>query len=365
MEIILQKTISLCEVCYRHVKAYTFENNGSIWLHKECNYHGSFTTLLEKKASFYYDELLNNSLISTSQWHEPDGVIIEVTDRCNLTCPHCYHKPDNTLNDQSIDSILTRVNNFPSYFKDIILAGAEPTVRKDLFELCNRIIDNKRRIILCTNGVKLSNLDYTKQLKEMDVNNNVAVSISLNHPNYQGKVVHAKILEGIRNCLKLQLKIHSISYTLETYDDLNFVLNEIQELGRACTVYRLSGGANIGRCLNELNPSLSKFVEEMFKVVHINKWSYYKTLGTNLPNLYMVEINGITHQIVKWSDVTSIDMEASLQFKGGWTNFVPDKPITQYLHQIILRDRVINNKQPLYDTVSKRYWSKPISNKLL
>ena len=32
---------------------------------------------------------------------------MEVTDKCNLNCPHCYHKPDNkTVADKPMEQIL-------------------------------------------------------------------------------------------------------------------------------------------------------------------------------------------------------------------------------------------------------------------
>jgi hypothetical protein len=67
----------------------------------------------------------------------------------------------------------------------------------------------------------------------------------------------------------------------------------------------------------------------------------------------MVNINGITHRIIQWSDVKTIDLE-QLQC-GPWCDFVPGKPVTNFLHQIMLRDAAVNKKMILYDTVPNRY----------
>mgnify|MGYP005686506597 FL=1 len=44
---------------------------------------------------------------------------------------------------------------------------------------------------------------------------------------------------------------------------------------------------------------------------------------------------------------------------GPWCDFVPGKPVTNFLHQIMLRDGHVNKGQPLYDTVPPQYLFKP------
>ena len=127
--------------------------------------------------------------------------------------------------------------------------GAEPTVRNDLPELIEEI--NKialRPIMILTNGVNLSRIDYASQFTKFD---NVYFTFGLNHPDYQGHVVRYKQEDGLKNCKTLGLKIKNISYTIEGFYQLEYCLNEIQQFNKEnqyCNMYRIRVGADIGRC---------------------------------------------------------------------------------------------------------------------
>ena len=86
-------------------------------------------------------------------------------------------------------------------------------------------------------------------------------------------------------------------------------------------------------------------------------WTWEKESADDNLYHYMVKINGITHRIIQWSDPKTIDME-QLQC-GPWCDFVPGKPVTNFLHQIMLRDAVVNEGKSLHDTVSAQYQFQP------
>ena len=129
------KTLSLCHICYKHIPAERITKNNAVYLIKTCPEHGRMEYMVEHDVEFY------NSLEYDREGYSiPQGIMIEVTDRCNLNCPHCYHEPDNKVVDRSIDSILKQIEeNVHPEAGAIILAGAEPTVRKDLPELVEAI----------------------------------------------------------------------------------------------------------------------------------------------------------------------------------------------------------------------------------
>lgn len=168
------ETFSICEHCYRHVPAVRFERDGAIWLGKKCKWHGESEYLVEPNASFYINYV----------HPKPSNITycIDVTNRCNLNCPHCYQIPDNISKDPSIDYILNMVKSWPDDGYNVALMGAEPTTRKDLPELCKSIQSlpgKPRSIMILTNGVYLSDYEYAKQFAGM---NNVLWTIGLNHP---------------------------------------------------------------------------------------------------------------------------------------------------------------------------------------
>ena len=91
-------------------------------------------------------------------------VVIDVTHRCNMTCKNCYI-PNRDIPDMNMERMLAAISKFPK--KTMIrIIGAEPTMRKDLFEMISRIKKTRNRVTLLTNGLRLSRNAYVKDLKK-------------------------------------------------------------------------------------------------------------------------------------------------------------------------------------------------------
>jgi molybdenum cofactor biosynthesis enzyme MoaA len=300
--------------------------------------------MIEKDAVFYH------SLVNNKQAYDAGGYVVEVTDRCNLSCPHCYQEPDNKKQDKTIETILAQINSFPKDNYSITLAGAEPTMRKDLGSLVAEIKKTGRPVNILTNAVKLSDADYVAELRE---NGCEFITVGLNHPDYQGEKIHAKQLEAIKNCLDFGLKIKNINYTVENNTQIPFILNEIQDFGNTAEEYRIRGGADIGRAPNEPTQFLSTLVYEIHRQVAKNKWQWTKIAADDNIYHYTVEINGLTHRIIQWADAKTVDLD-ELQC-GPWGSFIPNAPLTNLMHQVILRDVAINKHLPLLDSIPEKY----------
>ena len=350
----LGESTSLCEHCYRHVPANVFERDGSIWIGKTCPTHGHSEYMIERDADFYkslsYD-------LSQPAYRAPDGCMIEITDRCNLKCPHCYHEPDNKTTDKPIDLILSQIDSFPKDIGAVILAGAEPTLRKDLFvllkeirKLLDRTGKEHQHISMISNGIKFSNLEFTRTAYEAGLD---YPAIGLNHHTYQGMSVHKKQIQGIKNLVKVGSPIYYVGYTLEHIDHFKDALDEIQEFGSDAIQYRIRAGSDIGRNPDEPRWFLSDHVKFVKAYVDSKGWSWEKIPGDDNIYHYMVKINGITHRLIQWCDVKSIDLNELCT--GPWCDFVPGKPISNFLHQVILRDASVNKGIALWDTVPSKY----------
>lgn len=346
------ETVSLCEHCYRHVPAKKFIRDGSVWMSKQCTEHGYSEYMIERDADFY-----NNLKFDPYGYDVPSGIMIEVTDRCNLKCPHCYHEPENATTDKPIDLIMSQLESWPKDAGSVILAGAEPTLRKDLPDLIRRIYHWQQAtsrvdqdITILTNGVKFADQEWVQKIKDAGCR---AVMIGLNHHTYQGDTVHQKQLQGIKNCKEAGIIVYYVGYTLENLDHIPDVLEEIQKLGNSALQYRVRAGSDIGRNPDEPRYYLSDHVKTIKEFVISRGWSWEKISADDNLYHYMVKINGIVHRLIQWSDPKTIDME-ELRC-GPWCDFVSGKPITNFLHQIMLRDAAVNKNMPLWDTVPKRY----------
>ena len=215
---------------------------------------------------------------------------------------------------------------------------------------CNR----KEDIAILTNGVKFSDRNWTRQIAEAGI---TAVMIGMNHCSYQGKKIHEKQLIGIDNCIKEGIFVYYVGYTLEHLDHMEEVLEEIQSLGNKSWQYRIRAGSDIGRSPDEPKFFLSRHVAKIKEICERKGWTWEKKTADDNLYHYMVNINGIPHRIIQWSDPKTIDLE-QLQC-GPWCDFVPGKPVTNFLHQIMLRDAVVNEGKFLHDTVPEKYMFKP------
>lgn len=343
---ILNDTISLCEKCYRHISAVKFVKNNSVWLGKTCPKHGYTEHLVEPDSDFYINYKYPKKTYTS--------YFIEVTNKCNLVCPHCYQLPDNTSSDPSIDYILDQINSWDDDGYVVSLAGAEPTARKDLDLLIKRIKELSglpRKIIVLTNAVNLADVDYAKKFVGID---NLFWTIGLNHPDYHGQKIRNKQLQGIENCIFLGLKIKNISYTLENLDQLEYCLEEIQEFYPSkCEQFRIRVGADIGRNPKGDQVYLSQLVTATKNIAINKKWTFNADIRTGIRAHYPVFVNNVYIKLIQWPDVTTLDME-EIQTET-WADLLPGKPISPLVHQVILRDQLINKKQMLFDTVPEKY----------
>lgn len=341
-------THSLCEHCYRHIPAKRFIRDGSIYLGKTCPKHGYHECLVEIDSEFYLNQ--------DYERRKPNSYWLDITNRCNLDCPHCYQMPENTSTDPSVDYILFQIGNYPDNGFPISLVGAEPTTRRDLPELIRKIQElpgKPRMIMIVTNGINLGKIDYASQFVGIK---NLKWTIGLNHPDYNGGVIRKKQEEGIKNCVSLGLTIKNFTYTLGSLDQLPYVLEEIQEWYRKgiCDNARIQVGVDIGRTPEDhgVELYLSDLVKATKEVVLDKNWSWEPTSEGNRTH-YAVYINGVLHRLIKWVDVKTIDF--SEVFSESLAELVPGKPMSTLLHQVILRDRFVNQKQPLFDTLPEQY----------
>jgi hypothetical protein len=195
----LEKTYSVCPACYqdgkiKKISATIVEENGKIWITKECDKHGSFKDIYFGDVSLYnrwmkYKVTGRSSPdVKTKIFDEPvlydehksQTVLTNllVTNRCNLRCSYCFMNAgasgyvyEPTL--EEIKQMLQQARNErPLGSKAIQITGGEPTIREDLFEIIRMARDaGFSHVQLNSNGIKLAeSVEYCKQLKEAKVN---------------------------------------------------------------------------------------------------------------------------------------------------------------------------------------------------
>jgi len=99
----------------------------------------------------------------------PLEVRIEVTNKCNLKCLHCYNSSGQANNNELSTNELLYVIKQLSEMKvfQIELEGGEPFIRKDLFDIVKAAKDNFK-VSITTNATLINNLTNKEFLKMFD-----------------------------------------------------------------------------------------------------------------------------------------------------------------------------------------------------
>jgi tetraether lipid synthase len=186
---ILKHTRSICSTCGEIVPAtYEVREHEQVFFTRTCPTHGEVDTELGDHATFYrnsfeveklmierYGDGGNTDLsrgLSPFPLRKPAGLaILEVTERCNLTCPMCYAYSSPSERDYSLEEIETRLDQLIAVEgKGISLqiSGGEPSVRKDLDKIAAMV---KRKgfgqLEMVSNGIRLAREpDFADKLVE-------------------------------------------------------------------------------------------------------------------------------------------------------------------------------------------------------
>jgi uncharacterized radical SAM superfamily Fe-S cluster-containing enzyme len=174
-------TQSVCSTCLRRVDAKIVFEDEKVYMLKNCRLHG-FEKVLIATDIEYYKNCRNYAKRSEiplkfntkthfgcpydcglCQDHEQHSclTVIEVTDRCNLSCPTCYamsspsYGRHRTL--EEIEAMLDVVVANEGEPDVVQISGGEPTIHPQFFEILD-IAKTKpiRHLMLNTNGIRIA-----------------------------------------------------------------------------------------------------------------------------------------------------------------------------------------------------------------
>jgi uncharacterized radical SAM superfamily Fe-S cluster-containing enzyme len=183
-------TISLCPHCLKRVDAKIVFENSNVYMLKNCPEHG-FQKVLIATDIDYYKNMRNYNKPSEMplhfntkthygcpydcglcEDHEQHSclTIVEITDRCNLTCPTCYamssphygrHRSVEEV-ERMLDIIVANEGQ-----PDVVqLSGGEPTIHPAFFDILD-IAKKKpiRHLMVNTNGILIAkDFEFAKKL---------------------------------------------------------------------------------------------------------------------------------------------------------------------------------------------------------
>ncbi len=174
-------TLSLCNDCLRRVDAKIVFDDGKVFMLKRCPEHGFQKVLIATDIAYYkrirnYNKASEYPRTFNTRTHFgcpydcglcPDHeqhsclTLIEVTDRCNLTCPTCYamsspvYGRHRTLAEiEAMLDIIVRNEGEPDVVQ---ISGGEPTVHPQFFEILDAAKARPiRHLMVNTNGIRIA-----------------------------------------------------------------------------------------------------------------------------------------------------------------------------------------------------------------
>lgn len=175
-------TISLCNECHTRISAKIIFEQGKVYMTKSCREHGFQKTLIADDIEFYKN--IRNYNKASEYPKEPHthtdygcpmdcGIcadheqhscltLIEVTDRCNLSCPTCYASSSPTHGShRSLEEIRFMIDTIvrSEGEPDVVqLSGGEPTIHPDFFEILDYCKAQPiKHLMVNTNGIRIAN----------------------------------------------------------------------------------------------------------------------------------------------------------------------------------------------------------------
>jgi uncharacterized radical SAM superfamily Fe-S cluster-containing enzyme len=174
-------TISLCHDCHRQLSTKIVFEDGKVWMYKKCPDHGFQRSVIATDIE-YYKQIRNYNKASEYPKkphtdtiygcpldcgicpdHEQHSclTLIEVTDRCNLSCPTCYasssptHGRHRTL--EEIAFMLDAVVKSEGEPDVVQLSGGEPTIHPQFFDILDMAKARPiRHLMVNTNGIRIA-----------------------------------------------------------------------------------------------------------------------------------------------------------------------------------------------------------------
>ena len=221
---LIRKTESFCPQCVQKIPAEIVEEKEKVSMVKECPQHGRFRVFLSQHPWYYRG--LNDFYFSLMKKKLPQhDYILRLTERCNLNCSICLASAnENSTIDYPIERLKDFIQGKKGYKFDLM--GTEPTMREDLPRIISMIHDSGNLAALHTNGIKIADFSYLKELWEAGLRE-VHFQFDGFDDQFYLKVRGAKLLsikmKALENLKRLNIGTDLVATILRGYNDKEII----------------------------------------------------------------------------------------------------------------------------------------------
>jgi uncharacterized radical SAM superfamily Fe-S cluster-containing enzyme len=253
-EEVIRTTMSICPECMTQIPAEFYVDPKTNWvmLRKTCEEHGEFKDKISIDAEEYKwqkdftDEIGSTVNISTKPTDVSSGIkpikhgcpydcgicenhksapcicLIDVTNRCNLTCPICFANASakGYVVEPTFDEIVQIMEHFRSMkpYPAVLLqfAGGEPTLRNDLPEITRKAKElGFVETMLSTNGVRIAkSIEFLQALKDAGLDTIYLQFDATDDPEVWKKVRGVNLWPIKKRCVENIRKVGGITLIL-------------------------------------------------------------------------------------------------------------------------------------------------------
>lgn len=243
-------------------------------------------------------------------------ISLQVTEKCNLRCKHCYASAGeaNYSHELTVDewkNIIDSVDEIANHKRVIpIITGGEPFVRKDIMQIIDYTMSKMPNVVVVTNALLLTQ----ETIEQLKARKGLLVQVSLDgacretHEYIRGQGTFDKTLENIKALIKAGIRIglspictekffEEIDAYFELAKELGVVtvqLQPVQYIGRAMkdpNIKRLNGDKLIQKIMElYFNESYYPLVREGLEsrsVIHVRGLNKLKNCGTGQGTIYI------------------------------------------------------------------------------
>ncbi|MEV6868372.1 radical SAM protein [Streptosporangium subroseum] len=239
--------------------------------------------------------------------------LVQITERCNLHCAHCFVSSGEKGNDMRLEDLTQTV--FPRLLRArverLTLTGGEPFVHPDIMEICRHVAGLGLPLGICTNATQTSD----EQIAALAELGNIHINVSFDgfraesHGKFRGNVAsfattlattrafaQAGMLQGLLSTPNALTNVEEFAALCEFAVEVGaeyVLMNPLSSFGRGVKSQgKLAADEDKMRAIREVT---SRFGEQDIDVVHIRFPNEDKPLaGCDAGKLIYVFTDGLT-----------------------------------------------------------------------
>ena len=239
-----------------------------------------------------------NNILFTGKKHKyyPKLILIELTNQCNFTCPHCYKEANNKKNifidENRLYQFFSKLDNKVEHIE---LSGGEATLHPNINNIIRHLKKYTKHISLLTNGSNISKLDddVLKILSDIQItlygyNSNSYYNFTNNKTSYDDVIKGLDIIEKKHVPIIVAIMLNKQNFSfIDKYIDIikNYTLKDLRfgmamPFGRALSE-DFKGKYNLSKeDINYVNNELEKYINNSYNKIETHHIRYSTLLRT-------------------------------------------------------------------------------------